>query len=349
MLTKFVHVSKAFKLAFRENIMSLNRREFIQSSSALAALYALCITRAEAQAIDTLKVVTGFPPGGTSDTTCRRLAEKLRGTYAKNTLVDNRTGAGGQIVIQTMKTTAPDGTTLMQTPMSMLGIYPHIYKKLPYDPINDVMPVSLAAVFDFGFAVGPMVPASVTNMNEFFAWCKVNPTQANFGSPAAGSVPHFIGALLGRESGIDLKHAPYRGSQPALLEMIGGNLTAVSAPVGDIMQHVAGGKARLLSTSGARRNKFAPNIATLTEQGFKDMAFSEWFGLYTAAKTPADVVQKLNAACKEAIASKEFVDGLAVFGLEAKSSSPSELAAMLKADTERWAPLVKAIGFSAEA
>ena len=330
--------------------MSVNRREFVQSSVALAALSSMgFVLRAEAHAIDTLKVVTGFPPGGTSDTTCRRLAEKLRGTYAKSTLVENRTGAGGQIVIQSMKTLTPDGTTLMQTPMSMLGIYPHIYKKLSYDPINDVMPVSLAAVFDFGLAVGPAVPASVTNVSEFVTWCKANPNMANFGSPAAGSVPHFIGALLGRATGVDFKHAPYRGSQPALLEMIGGNLTAVSAPVGDILQHVAGGKARLLATSGAKRNKFAPTIPTYTEQGLKDFAFSEWFGLYTVAKTPADVVQKMNAACREVIVSKEFTDGLAAFGLEAQSSSPAGLAAMLKADTDRWAPLVKAIGFSADA
>ena len=330
--------------------MSVNRREFVQRSVALASLSSMgFVLPAEAQVIDTLKIVTGFPPGGTSDTTCRRLAEKLRGTYAKNTLVENRTGAGGQIVIQSMKGLPPDGTTLMQTPMSMLGIYPLIYKKLAYDPLNDVMPVSLAAVFDFGLAVGPAVPANVTNVSEFVAWCKANPNMANFGSPAAGSVPHFIGALLGRATGVDFKHAPYRGSQPALLEMIGGNLTAVSAPVGDIMQHLAGGKARLLATSGAKRNKFAPTIATYTEQGLKDFAFSEWFGLYTVAKTPADVVQKMNAACREAIASKEFTEGLATFGLEAQSSTPAELTAMLKADTDRWAPLVKAIGFSADA
>ncbi len=330
--------------------MSVDRRQFIQGSLLLSALSScgLSIT-AHAQTVDTLKVVTGFAPGGTSDTTCRRLAEKLRGSYAKNTVVENRTGAGGQIVIQSLKTAPADGTTLMQTPMSMLGIYPHIYKKLAYDPVNDVMPVSLAAVFDFGLAVGPAVPASVTNVNEFVAWCKANPTMANFGSPAAGSVPHFIGALLGRATGVDLKHAPYRGSQPALLEMIGGNLAAVSAPVGDILQHVAGGKARLLATSGAKRNKFAPSIATYTEQGLKDFAFSEWFGLYTVAKTPADILQKMNAACREAIASTEFTDGLATFGLEARGSTPEELAAMLRSDTERWGRLVKTIGFSADA
>jgi tripartite-type tricarboxylate transporter receptor subunit TctC len=330
--------------------VSINRREFMQSSSAFAALSAFGIAAtAEAQAIDTLKIVTGFAAGGTSDTTCRRLGEKLRGTYAKNTVVENRTGAGGQIVIQSLKTAAADGTTLLQTPMSMLGIYPHIYKKLPYDPIADLTPVSLACVFDFALAVGPAVPASVTNVSQFIAWCKANPSGANFGSPAAGSVPHFIGALLSRATGVDLKHAPYRGTQPAIVDMLGGNISAVSGPVGEFTQHVIGGKARLLATSGANRNKFAPTIATYAEQGLKELTFNEWFGLYTVAKTPADIVQRMNAACREAIASKEVVDGLAAFGLEAQSSTPAELTAMLKADTDRWGPLVKAIGFTAEA
>lgn len=330
--------------------VSINRREFMQNSGALAVLSALGVaTRAEAQAVDTLKIVTGFAAGGTSDTTCRRLGEKLRGTYAKNTVVENRTGAGGQIVIQSLKTAAPDGTTLMQTPMSMLGIYPHIYKKLPYDPIADVMPVSLACVFDFALAVGPAVPASVTNVNQFIAWCKANPSGANFGSPAAGSVPHFIGALLSRATGVDLKHAPYRGTQPAIIDMLGGSISSVSGPVGEFSQHVIGGKIRLLATSGTSRSKFAPSIATYAEQGLKELTFNEWFGLYTVAKTPADIVQRMNAACREAIASKEVVDGLAAFGLDAQSSTPAELAAMLKVDTDRWGPLVKAIGFTADA
>jgi len=330
--------------------MSFSRRDFVQSSSALALLSSLGIaTRADAQAIDTLKIVTGFAAGGTSDTTCRRLGEKLRGTYAKNTVVENRTGAGGQIVIQSLKTAAADGTTLLQTPMSMLGIYPHIYKKLPYDPVADLMPVSLACVFDFALAVGPAVPASVTNVKEFITWCKANPDKANFGSPAAGSVPHFIGALLSRAAGVDLKHAPYRGTQPAIVDMLGGNISSVSGPVGEFSQHVIGGKVRLLATSGAARSKFAPTTATYAEQGFKELTLNEWFGLYTVAKTPADVVARMTAACREAIASKEVVDGLAAFGLEAQSSTPAELAAMLKTDTERWGPLVKAIGFTAEA
>lgn len=268
--------------------------------------------------------------------------------YAKTAFVENKTGAGGQIAIQFAKAAPADGTVLLQTPMSMLGIYPHIYKKLSYDPINDVMPVSLGCTFDFGFAVGPLVPASVRTVPEFLAWCKANPSLANFGSPAAGSVPHFIGALMGRAAEVDLRHVAFRGTQPAILDMIGGQIAAVSGPIGEFTQHVAAGKCRLLGATGAKRSQFAPQTATLAEQGMKDFVYSEWFGFYVPAKTPTDIVNRLNAALRAALAAPETVNGLAVMGLEAQSSSPAELAARLKADTERWGPLVKAIGFTAE-
>jgi tripartite-type tricarboxylate transporter receptor subunit TctC len=327
--------------------MTLSRRTFVQATAA-GPLFAAAPALFAQAAFDTVRIITGFPPGGTSDTICRRVAAKMAPGYGKSVVVENRTGAGGQIAIQGVKTMAPDGTTLLQTPMSMLGIYPHIYKKLPYDPVADLTPVSQGCSFDFGFAVGPAVPASVKSMPEFLAWCKANPAQANFGSPAAGSVPHFIGALLGRSAGIDLKHVPYRGTQPAILDMVGGQVQAVSGPIGEFTQHVAAGKCRLLAATGSARSKFAPDTPTLTEQGLKDMVFSEWFGFYLPGKAAADVVQRANTALRAALADKETVDGLAVMGLEAKSSSPAELAAMLKADTERWGPIVKAIGFTAE-
>ena len=328
--------------------MTLNRRNLLQSTLASTLLGAVG-QQAWAQAqIESLKIVTGFPPGGTSDSICRRVAEKMAPAYAKTALVENKTGAGGQIAIQFAKTAPADGTVLLQTPMSMLGIYPHIYKKLNYDPLNDVMPVSLGCTFDFGFAVGPLVPASVKTVPEFLAWCKANPTLANFGSPAAGSVPHFIGALMGRAAEVDLRHVAFRGTQPAILDMIGGQIAAVSGPIGEFTQHVAAGKCRLLGATGAKRSQFAPQTATFAEQGMKDFVYSEWFGFYVPAKTPADIVNRLNVALRVALAAPETVNGLAVMGLEAQASSPAELAARLKADTERWAPLVKTIGFTAE-
>ncbi len=327
--------------------MTLSRRHLIQSTSA-AALLASLGQRAWAQALDGTKVIAGFAPGGTADTVSRRVADKLQPGYAKTAVVENRTGAGGQIAVQFVKNAAPDGATVLLTPMSMLGIYPHTYKKLPYDPVADLQPVSAAAVFDYGFAVGPMVPASVRNVPEFLAWCKANPTLANFGSPAAGSSPHFVGSLLGRAGGVDLRHVAYRGTQPAVLDMIGGQIAAVSGPSGDFAQHVAAGKCRLLSTSGPKRGKFTPGTPTLQEQGFKDMAFTEWFGFFVPARTPQDVVQRLNAAIRSALASQDVIDGLAGLYLEAMPTSPAQLATMLKADTELWGPLVKAVGFTPE-
>ena len=327
--------------------MSPDRRRLVQAVTALLLPALAMPTRAQTS-LETVKIITGFPPGGTSDALCRRVAAKLTPGYARSAVVENRTGAGGQIAIQGVRTLPPDGATILQTPMSMLGVYPHIYRKLAYDPVADLSPVSLGCTFDFGFAVGPSVPSTVRNVAEFLAWCKANPDKANYGSPAAGSVPHFIGVLLGRSAGVDLKHVPYRGTQPAILDMIGGQVQAVCGPIGEFTQHVAAGKCRLLAATGASRSRFAPDTPTLVEQGLRDMAFSEWFGFYLPGKAPAEVVQRANAALRAALADKETVDGLAVMGLEARSSSPAELATLLDTDTRRWGPIVKAIGFTAE-
>ena len=325
----------------------MQRRHFVFSS--VAAGLALAGTAVRAQGLpDTARILAGFAPGGTVDVTARRVDDKLRDVFAKSVVVENRTGAGGQIALSALKTSAPDGLTLLVTPMSMLGIYPHIYKKLPYDPVADFQPVSQAVRFDFGFAVGPMVPASVKTLGEFAAWCKANPGNANFGSPAAGSVPHFVAELFSRAAGLDLRHVPYRGTQPAIADLIGGQIASVSGPVGEFLQHLPGGKVRLLATSGATRSRFAPGVATYAEQGFKDIVFDEWFGFFMPAKVPAEALNRAAAAIRAALAAPDVIEGLAQMGLEARPSTPAELAALLKRDSERWAPLIKTIGFSAD-
>ena len=326
-----------------------NRRQFVQQGSAALALPALWAARpARAQAIETLKIVTGFAAGGTSDTVCRRVAEALRGSYARTAIVENRTGAGGQIVIQSMKTAPPDGSVLLQTPTSMLTIYPHIYRKLQYDPVKDLVPVTLACGFEFGFAVGPLVPASVKTTPEFLAWAKAHPEHASFGSPAAGSTPHFTGEMLSRAGGANLRHVAYRGTQPAVLELTGGQIAAVSGPIGDFLPHLPGGRIRLVGVSGPARSRFVPQVPTFAEQGMKDIVTSEWFAFYLPAGASAETVQRANTALRAAIAKPEVIDGLAAMGLEARSSTPAELADTQRRDFERWGPVVKAVGFTAE-
>jgi tripartite-type tricarboxylate transporter receptor subunit TctC len=326
----------------------MQRRQFLLSSTAAASL-ALLGASGHAQALpETATIYAGFAAGGTVDITARRIAEKLRDVLAKSVVVENRTGAGGQIALSALKVAQPDGLTLLVTPMSMLGIYPHTYKKLPYDPVADFQPVSQAVRFDFGFGVGPMVPASVKTLADFIAWSKANPKDANFGSPAAGSVPHFVAELFGRAAGIDFKHVPYRGTQPAIADMMGGQVASVSGPVGEFLQHLPTGKVRLLATSGATRNKFTPDVATFAEQGFKDIVFDEWFGVFMPAKVPPEALNRAATAVRAALGSPEVVEALAKMGLEARPSSPAELAALLKKDSERWAPLIKQIGFTAD-
>jgi tripartite-type tricarboxylate transporter receptor subunit TctC len=333
--------------------MRYNRRRFVATTAAGTMLAGLGLSdRARAQGsqpLEVLKIVVGFPPGGSTDTLSRRVAENLRGgTYAKTALVENKPGAGGQIAVQSMKAAPTDGSVILLTPASMLMIYPHIYKNLAYNAFTDVTAVTLACTFDFGFCVGPAVPDSVKDIPGFLAWCKANPDKANYGSPGAGAVPHFIGVLLGKAGGVELKHVAYRGTQAAIQDLVAGQVQAASGPVGEFIQQVNAGKARFLGVSGATRSRFAPNVPTFAEQGYKDLVFSEWFGFFAPGGTPQPVVQRANAALRTALAQKDVVDGLAVMGLEATSSTPDELATLLKQSYDRWGPIVKQIGFTAD-
>lgn len=326
-----------------------NRRHFIQTAASLGALGAFPFA-AFAQAFESVKIINGFPAGGTADATSRRVAEKLGGTaYAKNAgVVENKPGAGGRIACEVVKAANPDGSTLLLTPYSCTAIYPHIYKTLSYDPFKDFVPVSMAAVMTHALTVGPMVPATVKTVKDYLAWAKANPEKANYGSPAAGSTPHFLAALLGINNNVELKHVPYRGSLPAVADMIGGTLASTSTPTGDALANHKAGKVRILATSGAKRTPFTPEVATYAEQGFPELTTEEWFGFYAPARTPANVVANANAAINAALKEKSVIDSLALMGLVAQGSTPAEMDKSQKDENVRWGPLVKKVGFTAE-
>ena len=327
-----------------------SRRQFHKAALLIAALSAVRPFDALAQAIDQIKIYYGFPAGSAGDGVARRVGEKLAGSaYTKNTgVVENKPGAGGRIALETLKSSPADGSALALTPWSALSIYPHIYSKLSYDPARDFVPVSIAAVMHHGLAVGPLVPASVKNVKDYLAWAKANPKDASYGSPAAGSTPHFIGALLGINNGVDLKHVPYRGSVPGVTDVVGGQLASMVTPSGDFLQYHRAGRLRLLATSGKERSPFSPDVATFAEQGFAELTTEEWFGFYAPAKTPVGVVAAANAAINAALKDKAVIDSLAITGLIARGSTPEEQARSQKDEFERWGPLVKKIGFTGE-
>ncbi len=329
------------------------RRQFHKAAlslTALGALGALRPTDAIAQTIDQVKIYFGFPAGSSGDVTARRVGEKLAGSpYTKNAaVVENRPGAGGRIALEVLKTAPADGSALTLTPFSMLSLYPHVYKKLNYDANKDFTPVSIAAYMLHGLAVGPMVPASVKTVKDFLAWAKANPKDANYGSPGAGSTPHFIGALLGINNNVDLKHVPYRGSVPGVTDVIGGQLAAMVTPHGDFLQNHRAGKLRLIATSGKERSPFATDVPTFAEQGFAELTTEEWFGFVAPAGTPAAIVASANAAINVALKDKSVIESLGSLGLIARGSTVEEMARSQKYEYDRWGDLIKKIGFTAE-
>lgn len=326
------------------------RRQFVQASAASALLGALGTSPAFAQALELVKIVNGFPAGGTADVTSRRIGDRLGGTpYTKNpAVVENKTGAAGRIAVETVKNAPADGSTLLLTPYSMMAVYPHIYKQLSYDPFRDFAPVCLGSMLTHGLAVGPLVPASVRTVKDYLAWAKANPKDASYGSPAAGSTPHFLGALLGLNNGVDLKHIPYRGSVPGVADLVGGTLASMVTPHGDFLANHKAGKIRILATSGKTRSPFVPEVPTFAEQGFPDLVVEEWFGFFAPARTPAAVIANANAAINAALKEKTVIDSLAISGLVPLGGTPEAMAADLRRQHEVWGPIVKKIGFTAE-
>jgi len=330
--------------------MNTSRRQFMQQSATGLALAGLGLSAhaQQPQSLDMTKIVVGFAPGGTIDLAARRVADKLHPGFARAAVVENKTGAGGQIAVQAVKAAAPDGSTILITPTSPLSLHRYTYKTLPYDPLADVIPVSGAAKFDYALAVGPLVPAQVKTVADFLRWCKANQDKANFGSAGAGSAANLIGSALGQAGGADLRHVGFRGSQPAILDMLGSQIAAVVGPTGEFMPNVKAGKCRLLATSGPTRGRFTPDTPTLVEQGFKSLEHVGWFGFYLPARTSPDVVRRLNAGIGAALAAPDVIESLASVYMEPMPTSAAQIDGMLKSETLFWEALVKSVGYTAE-
>ena len=331
----------------------VHRRRVLSAAAAATAGFALPMVMhsgAHAQAVEQVKVLYGFPAGSAGDIAARRVADRFAGSaFSKNGgVVENRPGAGGRIALEGLKAAAQDGSVIAHTPFSALSLYPHIYSKLSYDPFKDFVMLGTSSLIHHGLCVGPAVPASVRNIADFLAWAKANPKDANYGSPAAGSTPHFIGALLGINTNTDLKHVPYRGSIPGITDVVGGQIASMVCPHGDQIANHKAGKLRILATSGKTRSPFVPDVATFAEQGLADLTVEEWFGFVGPAKMPAATAAAASQAIAAALKDKSVLDSLNVVGLLPYTMSADDMAKSMKAEHDRWGPLIKRIGFTAE-
>lgn len=325
----------------------MQRRKFTTALGAAGVhLLGLVPGHAAAQALPLAKILCGFPAGGTADALSRRLADQMRSGYATSVLVDNKPGAGGQIAITTLRDSPADGSVLCVTPSSVLAMNPHTFRKLPYRPQSDAAAVSLLCDFDHALAVGPAVPAGVATVKDYLDWIKSGAAAA-YGTPGAAGIPHLIGVMLARQSGVELANVPYRGSAPALQDLLGGQVPSVIAPLGEYLPYLVTGKVRLLAVAGPSRSRFAPNVATLREAGF-DIAVRDWFGVFMPPKTPPEVLNRAAASVRTAVGSSDLRSAFAQIAMDAASSSSAALAQRVAEEDANWGRIIKAVGFTPE-
>lgn len=324
-----------------------SRRSFLAATAGLAAagLSPRVLAQGAGKAV---RVVVPFPAGGGTDVIARLVAEKLRGSYAPSVIVENRPGAAGRIAVDYVKAGDADGSLILFVPDFLMTVYPHSYRKLSYDPMRDFVPVATVAKSALALCAGPGLPDSVKTVAEFVQWCRVNPAKATYATTSAGATPHFVGVMLARAANLDLTAVHYKGGAPALQDLLGGQVPVSVNPVGEILPFARSGKLRVLATTGAARSRFLPDAPTMAEAGYKDVVVEAWLGFLVPGKTPADTVARLSASIGEATRSDEVIQSFAKFGNDVSYVAPAAFASLVRGDIDRWGPVVKASGFTAD-
>ncbi len=293
----------------------------------------------------TLKILVGFPPGGSVDVIARLLAEKMRASLGQNVIVDNKPGAGGRVALNEVKRAAPDGQTLVLSPSGALVIQPWLFSNLGYDPIKDFTAISRVTTFDFAVTAGPGAPAG--DLKAVLAWMKANPAKANYATSGAGTVPHFAGQLLGQAAGVAMTHVAYRGGAPAAQDLIGGQVPLMVDTASETIEHHKAGKVRILAVTGEARSRALPDVPTLKELGINTTA-DAFFGLYGPAGMPADGVARIDRAVADALKAPDVQEKIFNFGLVPNHAGAAALAASQAEHLRRWEAPIKASGFKAE-
>jgi len=308
-----------------------------------ALLLALTLALPAAAQDKTLKFVLGYPPGASSDLLTRLLADRMRPALGMNTIVENRTGAGGIVGTESVKNAPPDGLTILLTPLAPMVAFPHSHgDALRYDPFKDFAPVAHICDFQLALVVNAKLPAKT--VAEYVALVKRDPKAGDYASAAAGSLPHYLGVMFSKAAGLNMTHVPYRGTGPALQALIGGEVKAAMFVLADALTTVRSGKARLLAVAGAKRASMAPDVPTFKELGY-DLEATAWYALFAPAGTPKELIDKYAKAAIDVVRSPEMMQRLEQMGLEPTGYPPEELARILRADYDKWGPVIKASGF----
>lgn len=318
--------------------------------AALAAAVTLVTPFAQAQAPSFPKqpvtLVVPFPAGGPTDAMARVLALKLGERLGQQVVVENRGGAGGSIGAEFVARAPADGYTLLFGTTGIMAFNPSLYSKLRYDPLKDFAPISLMAITMNVLVVNPQMPAR--NLSELVKLAKAKPGEITYGSAGNGSTNHISGELLRTTADIQISHVPYKGSAPALVDLLGGRITMMFDTIAQQKQNIAAGKLRPLVVTGPRRSPLLPEVPTAQEAGLKDFDVRPWFGVLAPAGTPAPVIERLNREVVAVMSTDEMKERMKVDGAEAHPTTPSEFGAMIRQDLAKWTPVVKASGVGAD-
>ncbi|MBK7659306.1 MAG: tripartite tricarboxylate transporter substrate binding protein [Betaproteobacteria bacterium] len=286
-----------------------------------------------------MTILVGFAPGGATDTAARIIAKKLSENLGQPVVVENKPGAGGNIVHHQMATANPDGYTILLGSVGPLSVAPHLVAKLPYDPLKDLAPLTMAVNFPNVLVVHSGVSAK--SLAEYIALAKSKPGSLDYASTGVGSASHLAGELFNQRAGVDIVHIPYKGGGPAMTDLLGGRVSTYYSTHSTAGPHIEAGKLRALAVTGAKRSTFLPNVPTIAESGFPGFEASNWYAFVTSAKVPQPILERWNKELVKALNAPDVKEQLAKHFLEPSPGTREELAAYIKREYDNWGRVVK--------
>lgn len=319
-------------------------------SVAIAAVAMLASTAVTAQSYPTkpIRLVVPFPPGGTTDILARAVGGELTKAWGQQVIIDNRPGAGGNIGSEIVAKSAPDGYTLLMGTVGTHAINQSLYSKLPYDPIKDFAPVTLVAAVPNVLVVNTALAEKnkITDVKSFVAYVKQHPGKLNMASSGNGTSIHLAGELFKTQTQTFMVHIPYRGSAPAITDLLGGQADLMFDNLPSAMPYIKAGRLRALGVTSAKPSPALPDVPPIAQAGGDLTGFeaSSWFGILAPAGTPPDIVNKLQQEIAKALASPAVKDKMVAQGADAVGNTPEQFAAHIQAETKKWAKVVKASG-----
>jgi tripartite-type tricarboxylate transporter receptor subunit TctC len=292
-----------------------------------------------------IRLISPFPPGAVVDTLCRTLAAPLGELLGQPVVVENRTGAGGNIGMDLVAKAPADGYTIGMGGIGTHGINPSVYAKMPFDPVRDFAPITFVASNINVLVVHPSLP--VQDVPQLVAYAKANPGKLAFGSAGTGTSQHLAGELFKQLTGVDMTHVPYKGAGPAVSDLVAGQIPLMFADISAALGHIRAGRLRALGVTTRERTPLV-NVATVIEQGVPEFDVNAWFGLFAPAATPREIVARLNADAAKALRLPATRERLQSLGLDPAPNTPAQFAQLIRAELDRWASVARAVNIRAE-